>query len=68
MQDTSLLRVEKGSPSPEELAAITAVLLVRSAAGAEPDDDSRRERAVATWRRPERAPGFHGPRTWRRGT
>lgn len=66
MRDTSLLSVEKGNPSAEELAAVTAVLLVRSAAaGAEPDDVSRRERAVASWRRPERATGFPDPRAWR---
>ncbi|GAA1015473.1 hypothetical protein STXM2123_5318 [Streptomyces sp. F-3] len=61
-----LFRVEKGSPAPEELAALTAVLLSRTAAvGTEPDDLSRRHRAVARWRRPERAPGFAGPRSWR---
>ncbi|WP_031476652.1 acyl-CoA carboxylase subunit epsilon [Streptomyces bicolor] len=61
-----LLRIEKGSPDPEELAALTAVLLSRTAAvGAEPDDLSRRHRAVARWRRLERAQGFDGPRSWR---
>ncbi|TXS53728.1 acyl-CoA carboxylase subunit epsilon [Streptomyces sp. uw30] len=63
---TQLFRVEKGSPEPEELAALTAVLLSRTAAaGADPDDLSRRHRAVARWRRPERAQGFAGPRGWR---
>ncbi|MFD3701221.1 acyl-CoA carboxylase epsilon subunit [Streptomyces sp. NPDC058646] len=60
-----LLRIEKGSPDASELAALTAVLLARAAAaGAEPDDVSRRQRAVARWRRPERAAGFAGPRSW----
>ncbi|MFD7441333.1 acyl-CoA carboxylase subunit epsilon [Streptomyces sp. NPDC059909] len=60
-----LVRVERGNPDPEELAALTAVLLTRAAAvGAEPDDVSRRERAMTHWRRPERARGFRGPRTW----
>ncbi|MFC7303697.1 acyl-CoA carboxylase subunit epsilon [Streptomyces monticola] len=78
MPDASLLRVVKGSPSPEELAAITAVLMARRAAGAgtgtgtgtgsgPADDTTRRARAVAPWRRPERAQGFQGPRTWRTG-
>ncbi|MBB1254593.1 acyl-CoA carboxylase subunit epsilon [Streptomyces alkaliterrae] len=61
-----LFRISKGSPDPAELAALTAVLLSRTAAaGAEPDDLSRRQRAVARWRRPERARGFDGPRSWR---
>jgi hypothetical protein len=61
-----LFRIEKGSPRPEELAALTAVLLSRTAAvGAEPDDLSRRHRAVARWLRPERARSFDGPRSWR---
>lgn len=63
---TQLFRVEKGSPGPEELAALTAVLLSRTAAvSAEPDDLSRRHRAVARWRRLERAQVFDGPRGWR---
>jgi hypothetical protein len=64
-QMSQLIRVEKGNLDPVELAALTAVLLVRAAAaGADPDDLSRRERAVARWRMPERAGGFQGPRTW----
>ncbi|MGW1884452.1 acyl-CoA carboxylase subunit epsilon [Streptomyces sp. NPDC001970] len=60
-----LVRVERGNPDAEELAALTAVLLTRVAAvGAEPDDVSRRGRASTRWRRPERARGFRGPRTW----
>ncbi|MFF8608916.1 acyl-CoA carboxylase subunit epsilon [Streptomyces sp. NPDC015346] len=62
-----LLRVEKGDPSPEEMAALTAVLLARTlTAGAEPDDLARRQRAAARWRRPERVTGFEGARTWQR--
>ncbi|MFH9065398.1 acyl-CoA carboxylase subunit epsilon [Streptomyces coeruleorubidus] len=64
-----LIRVERGDPADEELAALTAVLLsCVAAAGAEPDDTSRRERAVARWRRPERAGAFAGARTWRTGS
>ncbi|MEE1931544.1 acyl-CoA carboxylase epsilon subunit [Streptomyces sp. TRM 70351] len=59
------LRVEKGNPSAEDLAALTAVLLARTAAvGAEPDDVSRRERAKAHWRRPERGTDRTEPRSW----
>jgi hypothetical protein len=62
-----LLRIERGSPGPEELAALTAVLLARTATvGAEPDDHlSSGHRPVARWRRLERARGFDGPRSWR---
>ncbi|GAB3959146.1 acyl-CoA carboxylase epsilon subunit [Streptomyces sparsus] len=60
-----LLRVDRGTPTADELAALTAVLLLRSAAvGADPDDVSRRQRAVARWARPERESGFEGARTW----
>jgi hypothetical protein len=59
------LRVEKGSPSGEELAALTVVLLARAAA-AEPDLP-RHRRTAAHWRRPERGPGFESPRAWRNG-
>jgi hypothetical protein len=61
------LRVVKGNVSPEELAALTAVLMARAAsAGAGPDDLARRHQAVALWQRPDRVVGFDGPRTWHR--
>ncbi|WP_306318221.1 MULTISPECIES: acyl-CoA carboxylase subunit epsilon [unclassified Streptomyces] len=63
-EPTPLLRVVRGRPDAEELAALTAVLLSAAAPGAEPDDISRRERAVARWSRLERAPGFSGARSW----
>ncbi|WP_030928724.1 acyl-CoA carboxylase subunit epsilon [Streptomyces sp. NRRL B-24720] len=52
----SVLRVEKGLADPEELAAITAVLLARAAAtpAAAP---AHRGRTHAGWRRLERTPG-----------
>ncbi|MET9520703.1 acyl-CoA carboxylase epsilon subunit [Streptomyces sp. NPDC002994] len=59
-----LLRVERGCPSPEELAALTAVLLARTSCAA-PDDLARSQQGVARWRRPDRVVGFDGPRTWR---
>ncbi|GGY80499.1 acyl-CoA carboxylase subunit epsilon [Streptomyces nitrosporeus] len=58
----SVLRVEKGQAGPEELAAITAVLLARAAAGTEAP--ARRGRSTAGWRRLERTPGFRAPHSW----
>ncbi|MGC5397293.1 acyl-CoA carboxylase subunit epsilon [Streptomyces sp. DT20] len=61
----SVLRVEKGLADPEELAAITAVLLARAAAqpvtAATP---AHRGRDTAGWRRLERTPGFRAPHSW----
>ncbi|MGP3922543.1 MULTISPECIES: acyl-CoA carboxylase epsilon subunit [unclassified Streptomyces] len=66
-EEHQLIRIAKGNPNATELAALTAVLLARTAAvGADPDDLSRPRRAVAHWARPEREPGFTGPRTWQR--
>ncbi|MFD3536296.1 acyl-CoA carboxylase subunit epsilon [Streptomyces sp. NPDC058664] len=59
----NLLRVEKGHADPEELAAITAVLLARAAATPEPAD--HRGRTTAGWRRLEREHGFRAPHSWR---
>ncbi|MFJ8028732.1 acyl-CoA carboxylase subunit epsilon [Streptomyces sp. NPDC096311] len=61
-----LFRIERGCPSPEELAALTAVLMaVTAGPGVASDDTARRHQVVALWRRPERVTGFDGPRTWR---
>ncbi|MGW7361824.1 acyl-CoA carboxylase subunit epsilon [Streptomyces sp. NPDC054802] len=60
---SSLLRVEKGQADPEELAAITAVLMARAAA--QPDTaPAHRGRTTAGWRRLERARGFRAPHSW----
>jgi hypothetical protein len=61
--DRSLVRVEKGHAEPEEVAAITALLLARAAAGgtAEP---AGQPRSTAGWRRLERTPGFRAPHSW----
>ncbi|MFG3348306.1 acyl-CoA carboxylase subunit epsilon [Streptomyces sp. NPDC048018] len=59
----SLLRVEKGHADPEELAAITAVLLARAAA--QPAEPTRHGRSTAGWRRLERENGFRAPHSWR---
>lgn len=59
----SLLRVEKGQADPEELAAITAVLMARAAARDEAPETGR-GRSTAGWRRLERTPGFRAPHSW----
>ncbi|MEV6199490.1 acyl-CoA carboxylase subunit epsilon [Streptomyces sp. NPDC051771] len=60
----NLLRVEKGHADPEELAAITAVLLARAATHPEPASDAH-GRTTAGWRRLERENGFRAPHSWR---
>jgi hypothetical protein len=59
-----LLRIVKGNPTPEELAALVAVVTARSAAGAPAKPKARSE-----WGHPVRAVrGVHrpGPDAWRR--
>ncbi|GAA3176798.1 MULTISPECIES: acyl-CoA carboxylase subunit epsilon [Streptomyces] len=58
------IRVEKGHAEPEEVAAITAILLARAATrpSAAP---AHRGRARAGWRRLERESGFRAPHSWR---
>ncbi|AKJ10590.1 hypothetical protein ABB07_11370 [Streptomyces incarnatus] len=58
------IRVEKGHAEPEEVAAITAVLLARAAARTEPSAQPHRRRPRAAWRRLEREPGFRAPHSW----
>lgn len=60
----SVLRVEKGLADPEELAAITAVLLARAAAAPAAAAPAHRGRTHAGWRRLERTPGFRAPHSW----
>ncbi|MCX5276076.1 acyl-CoA carboxylase subunit epsilon [Streptomyces virginiae] len=59
----TLLRVEKGNAAPEELAAITAILLARAAAM--PEETPVRLPGQAGWRRPERSRRFQPPHSWR---
>ncbi|MFD7965021.1 acyl-CoA carboxylase subunit epsilon [Streptomyces zaomyceticus] len=62
----NLLRVEKGLADPEELAAITAVLLARAASRSDEDPATGRTgRTAAGWRRLEREHGFRAPHSWR---
>ncbi|WP_327416622.1 acyl-CoA carboxylase subunit epsilon [Streptomyces sp. NBC_01233] len=58
----TLLRVEKGNARPEELAAITAILLARAAAT--PEETVVPTPRQAGWRRLERTPGFRAPHSW----
>lgn len=61
----TLVRVEKGHADAEELAAVTAVLLARAAAGAVHRRSSGRAgRSAAGWRRLERQRGFRAPHSW----
>ncbi|MCX4905165.1 acyl-CoA carboxylase subunit epsilon [Streptomyces sp. NBC_00878] len=57
------IRVEKGHAEPEEVAAITAILLARAAA-APAAAPAHRGRPKAGWRRLERTPGFRAPHSW----
>ncbi|QFR00535.1 acyl-CoA carboxylase subunit epsilon [Streptomyces phaeolivaceus] len=56
------IRVEKGHAEPEEVAAITALLLARAAAQ---PVETPAARPRAGWRRLEREPGFRAPHSWR---
>jgi hypothetical protein len=59
------IRVEKGHAEPEEVAAITAILLARAAARPSAAASAHRGHARAGWRRLEREPGFRAPHSWR---
>jgi hypothetical protein len=60
----SLVRVERGHADPEELAALTAILLARAAAGESAAGPAGPARSTARWRRLERTPGFRAPHSW----
>ncbi|MEU6810575.1 acyl-CoA carboxylase subunit epsilon [Streptomyces sp. NPDC046831] len=57
------IRVEKGHAEPEEVAALTAILLARAAAHT-PTTPAHRRRTKAGWRRLERENGFRAPHSW----
>ncbi|MBW1600088.1 acyl-CoA carboxylase subunit epsilon [Streptomyces sp. JJ38] len=63
---TSLVRVEKGRASDEEVAAVTAILLARAAGSGTTHSAAghRPTRTAARWRRLERTPGFRAPHSW----
>jgi hypothetical protein len=59
------IRVEKGQAGPEELAALTAILLARAASGPSEAPRHGGGSVRAAWRRLEREPGFRAPHSWR---
>ncbi|WP_327318078.1 acyl-CoA carboxylase subunit epsilon [Streptomyces sp. NBC_01235] len=61
--NTPDIRVEKGHAEPEEVAAITAILLARAAARSS-TTPAHRGRPKAGWRRLEREGGFRAPHSW----
>lgn len=63
----NLVRLERGQADPEELAALTAVLLARAAAHSRsvPTAPSA-ARSRAAWRRLERQHGFPTAHSWQR--
>ncbi|WP_329014897.1 acyl-CoA carboxylase subunit epsilon [Streptomyces sp. NBC_00690] len=60
------INVIRGHPCPEELAAVTAVLLSRSVALSTHAVGC--SRSTAEWRRLERRSGFCPPHSWQRGS
>lgn len=62
----SVVRVERGQADPEELAALTAILLARAGRSGEGIGEGGRTpaRSTARWRRLERTPGFRAPHSW----
>ncbi|WP_420035709.1 acyl-CoA carboxylase subunit epsilon [Streptomyces sp. cg28] len=56
------IRVEKGNAEPEEVAAITALLVARAAA--QPSAPAAAPQPRAGWRRLERQHGFRAPHSW----
>ncbi|MEV5535194.1 acyl-CoA carboxylase epsilon subunit [Streptomyces prunicolor] len=58
-----LVRVERGHAEPEELAALTAVLLARATAAGE--NSTARVGRRAVWRRPELRQSYAIPSSWR---
>ncbi len=57
------IRVEKGHAEPEEVAAITAILLARAAA-APAEAPAHRPLPKVGWRLLEREGGFRAPHSW----
>lgn len=67
MNPHHLVRVERGHAAPEELAAVTTLLLARAATatgGGEHAAQAGQHRSTARWRRLERTPGFRAPHSW----
>ena len=68
MSATPVIRIERGAVTPEELAAVSVVLLARSSAAAETAAVAaapRSLRVLAGWQRPELVAIHRDPRGWR---
>jgi hypothetical protein len=64
-----VLRVVRGNPTPDEIAAVVGVLAARAAAGAQGPAEVGRAEAPFGWNdrsRALRTPLPHGPDAWRR--
>ncbi len=59
-----VLRVVKGDPTPEELAALVAVVAARASAVPAPADPERASNWATYWRHAKR-PLHPGPNSWR---
>jgi hypothetical protein len=64
MSEQRFLQVVHGDPTPEEIAALVAVLTARARAAASPEP-SRRRSAWSDPARRLRRPLSHGPGAWR---
>ncbi|MEU6226851.1 acyl-CoA carboxylase epsilon subunit [Streptomyces sp. NPDC047042] len=64
MSDRRAVLVVRGRAAPEEIAAVTAVLLAALSRAA--DDHGPPNRSRVRWRRPERQALFSPSRSWRR--
>jgi hypothetical protein len=60
-----VVRVVKGNPTPEELAALVAVVTARAAAAVPAEPDTERASDWASYWRNVRRPLQHGPGRWR---
>jgi hypothetical protein len=59
-----VLRIEKGAPTEEELAAVAVALLALAARTADHDSETP-SRGQARWLRVDRSFGHRTPRSWR---
>ncbi|MFG2469314.1 acyl-CoA carboxylase epsilon subunit [Streptomyces canus] len=64
-EERSLLRIERGRPTPEATAALSAALLVVAAARAAEGRPSPSGPDTARWYRWERTAGFRPGHSWR---
>ncbi|MFJ5531283.1 acyl-CoA carboxylase epsilon subunit [Streptomyces sp. NPDC093261] len=65
MSNDTVLRIERGNADPEELAAVTALLLARAAARPISGPPGPPPTAAAAWRRPDRERAYRPPHSWK---